>query len=165
MAESFDIRLLGPDDAYFSRGKGGVLQGVVDGKAYDELVVYRAFPFRYATEYISVRDAKGEELGIVRDIAELNEESVAELTKELELRYFLPKVTRVDSVKFKSDLWLWELQTHLGPTRLAMRNLHENLQYPGGGRVILTDLGGKRCEIPDWKALDAHSRRQLEEVL
>jgi hypothetical protein len=74
-------------------------------------------------------------------------------------------VTRVDSVKFKSDLWLWELQTHLGPTRMAMRNLHEHLQYPGGGRVILTDIQGKRCEIPDWQTLDAHSRRQLEEVL
>ncbi|MFC5529463.1 DUF1854 domain-containing protein [Cohnella yongneupensis] len=165
MTDVYDIRMLTPDNTYFSRGKGGVLQGVVEGKPYEELVVYRAFPFRYATEYISVRDPKGEELGIVRDLAELNEESAAELTKELQFRYFLPKVMRVDSVKLKSELWLWELQTHLGPTRMAMRNLHEHLLYPGGGRIILTDLYGKRCEIPDWRALDAHSRRQLEEVL
>jgi len=165
MADTYDIRMLGPDDVYFSRGAGGVLQGVVNGQPYDELVVHRAFPFRYASEYISVRTPKGDELGIVRDIAELNEESASELERELQFRYFLPRVTRVDSVKFKSDLWLWELQTHLGPTRLAMRNLHEHLQYPGGGRVVLTDLNGKRCEIADWRALDAHSRRQLEEVL
>jgi len=165
MADIYDIRMLGPDDVYFSRGAGGVLQGVVDGQPYDELVVHRVFPFRYASEYISVRTPKGDELGIVRDIAGLNEESASELERELQFRYFLPRVTRVDSVKFKSDLWLWELQTHLGPTRLAMRNLHEHLQYPGGGRVVLTDLNGKRCEIADWRALDAHSRRQLEEVL
>lgn len=165
MADKYDIRMLLPDDVYFSRGNGGVLQGVVDGQPYDELIVYRAFPFRYTDSYISIRNAKDEELGIVKEIHELNEESAEELTKELQFRYFLPRVTRVDSVKFKSDLWLWELQTHLGPTRMAMRNLHEHLQYPGGGRVILTDMQGKRCEIPDWQALDAHSQRQLEEVL
>lgn len=165
MADSFAIRVLSEDEASFSRGKGGVLQGVIDGKPYDELVVYRTFPFQYDSQYISIRNASGDELGIIRDIAELNEKSAAELTKELQFRYFLPRVTRVESVKFKSDLWLWELQTHLGPARMAMRNLHEHLQYPGGGRIILTDLSGKRCEIPDWHALDAHSRRLLEEVL
>jgi hypothetical protein len=60
---------------------------------------------------------------------------------------------------------LWELQTHLGTTKMAMRNLHEHLQYPGGGRIILTDLNGKRCEITEWQALDSHSRKQLKEVL
>ncbi|SEO73486.1 DUF1854 domain-containing protein [Paenibacillus sp. OV219] len=163
--DKYDIRLFSPDDVYFSRGQGGVFQGIVDGKTYDELEVYRAFPFLYATEYISIRNIKGEELGIVADVKELHEESGVELTKELQLRYFMPRVTRVESVKNKSDLWIWELQTHLGTTRIVMRNLHEFMQYPGEGRVVLTDINGKRCEIADWRQLDAHSRKQLEEVL
>ncbi|RAP75030.1 DUF1854 domain-containing protein [Paenibacillus montanisoli] len=163
--DKYDIRMFAPDDVYFSRGSGGVFQGVIDGTTYDELEVYRAFPFLYTTQYISVRNTKGEELGIIPDIAELYEESAKELEKELQLRYFIPRVTRVDSVKQKSGLWMWELQTHLGSTRMVMRNLHEHLQYPGGGRVILMDISGKRCEIADWQALDAHSRKQLEEVL
>lgn len=165
MTELYDIRLLGPDDIYLSRSNGGVLQGVVDGQPYEELTVYRTFPFRYATAYISIRDAKDKELGIVRDIAELNEESADELAKELEFRYFLPRVTRIESVKLKSGLWIWELQTHLGPTRMTMRNLHEYMQFSGDARIILVNMNGKRCEIPDWRALDAHSRRQLEDVL
>ncbi|TCM99692.1 uncharacterized protein DUF1854 [Paenibacillus sp. BK033] len=165
MADRYDIRLFKPEEIYFSRGKGGVLQGVVDGKPYEELVIFRTFPFRYASEYISVRTTGGEELGIIRDIAELSAECVAELEKELQYRYFLPKVQRVASVKFKSDLWIWELETHLGDTRLTMRNLHEHLQFPGGNRIVLTDMHGKRCEIADWHLLDAHSRRQLEDVL
>lgn len=165
ITDQYDIRLFSPDDVYFSRGQGGVFQGVVDGKTYEELEVYRAFPFLYATQYISIRNTKGEELGIVADVKELYEESAAELEKELQLRYFMPRVTRVDSVKFKSDLWIWELQTHLGATRIVMRNLHEFMQYPGGGRVLLADISGKRCEITDWQQLDAHSRKQLEEVL
>ncbi|MBB6672057.1 DUF1854 domain-containing protein [Cohnella nanjingensis] len=161
----YDIRMIAPEEVYFSRGPGGVFQGVLDGKTYSELVVYRAFPFLYTTQYISIRDAKGEELGIVRDIRDLDEESAKELERELQFRYFLPRVTRVDSVKQKSDLWIWELQTNLGPTRIAMRNLHEFMQFPGGSRIILTDINGKRCEIPDWQALDSRSRMQLTDVV
>lgn len=165
MTDLYEIRILNPEKLYFSRGKGGTLQGVIEGKPYDELMVYRTFPFLYTSEYISVRNSKDEELGIIRDVGELGEESAAEITQELQFRYFLPKVTHIDSVKSKSDLWLWELQTHLGPTRLVMRNLHDHIQYPGGNRILLTDMNGKRCEITDWKALDARSRKQLEEIL
>ncbi|WP_036718666.1 DUF1854 domain-containing protein [Paenibacillus harenae] len=163
--DKYDITIADPDRLIFSRGPGGVFQGIVNGKPYDELIVYRAFPFIYTTQFISIRDAKGEELCIVEDIAELDEESLKEIERELQFRYFLPRVTRVDSVKQKSDLWLWELQTNLGPTRLAMRNLHEHLQFPSGNRIILTDINGKRCEIADWKELDGHSRNQLTDVV
>lgn len=165
MNDTYDIRFIEPDNTFFSRGQGGVFQGVVEGKPFDELIVYRAFPFLYTAQYISIRDAKGEELGIIRDLGELDAESSAELEKELQFRYFLPRVMRVDSVKHKTDLWLWELQTTLGPTRMAMRNLHEHMQFPGGNRIILTDINGKRCEITDWRSLDSHSRKQLTDVV
>ncbi|WP_199615945.1 DUF1854 domain-containing protein [Paenibacillus alkalitolerans] len=165
MSDTYEIHIFEPKSVMFSRGPGGVFQGVIGGKPYEELVVFRAFPFLYTTKYISIRDAKGEELGIVRDIEKLDEESCKELDRELQFRYFLPRVTRVDSVKHKTDLWLWELQTTLGPTRMAMRNLHEHMQFPGGSRIILTDINGKRCEITDWRALDGHSRKQLTDVV
>jgi len=165
MADKYDIRLIEPEHICFSRGAGGVLQGVLDGVAYDELVVYRTFPFRYTTQYISIRNAKGEELGIVRDLQALDGESARELELELQFRYFLPVVTRVESVKQKSDLWIWELQTSLGPTRIAMRNLHDYMQFPDGNRIILTDINGKRCEIRDWRALDSRSRLQMMDVV
>lgn len=165
MKDTYDIHMIEPDCALFSRGQGGVFQGVINGKPYEELVVYRAFPFLYTTQYISIRDAKGDELGIIRDIADLDEESLREIERELQFRYFLPRVTSVDGVKQKSDLWLWELQTNLGPTRIAMRNLHEHMQFPSGNRIILTDINGKRCEIADWQALDSYSRKQLTDVI
>ncbi|MDQ6417875.1 DUF1854 domain-containing protein [Paenibacillus sp. LHD-117] len=165
MENRYDIRRLTHAEISLSRNKGGILQGVVDGQICEEVVVYRAFPFKHDSSYISIRNVKGEELGIVYMISDLDKESADELEKELQLRYFLPKVTRVDSVKNKSGLWLWDLQTHLGRTKMVMRNLHEHIQYPGGGRIILTDLNGKRCEIPDWQALDSQSRKKLEEVI
>jgi hypothetical protein len=163
--DPYEIKILEPGDVSFSRCQGGVFQGVVEGKAFEEIILFRIFPFQYTTQYISVRDAKGDEIGVIRDIDELDEESRAEMDKELQLRYFLPLVTRIDVVKQKSDLWIWELQTNLGPTRIVMRNLHEHMQYPSANRIILTDINGKRCEIRDWKALDSHSRNQLKDVL
>jgi hypothetical protein len=163
--DPYEINILEPGDVSFSRSKGGVFQGVIEGKAYEEMILFRIFPFQYATQYISVRDAKGDEIGVIRDIDQLDEESQAEMDKELQLRYFLPLVTRIDAVKQKSDLWIWELQTNLGPTRIVMRNLHEHMQYPSVNRIILTDINGKRCEIRDWKALDGHSRNQMKDAL
>ncbi|GAK39852.1 DUF1854 domain-containing protein [Paenibacillus urinalis] len=163
--DPYDIHFLQPADVMFSRGPGGVLQGVIEGALYSEILVYRTFPFKYTSQYISIRNAKGDELGIIEDISQLDDESAEELGRELQFRYFLPRVTRVDSVKEKSELWVWELQTTLGPTRMAMRNLHEHVQYPGEGRLILTDINGKRCEILDWRALDQHSRKQLTDVI
>jgi hypothetical protein len=157
--------LLEPGAVSLSRSKGGVLCGVIDGKSYAELAVYRAFPFSYPDRYISIRTVEGDERGMVGAIAELDPESAEELGRELELRYFLPRVERIERVDFRSDLWLWDLHTHLGPTRLVMRNLHEHLHYAGDGRIVLSDQSGKRCEIADWRRLDAHSRKLLSELL
>jgi len=163
--DPFEINILEPNAVSFTRSQGGVFQGVVEGKLYEEIILFRIFPFQYTTQFISVRDAKGEEIGVVRDIKQLDEESRLEMDKELQLRYFLPLVTRIDSIKQKADLWIWELQTNLGPTRIVMRNLHEHMQYPSDNRIILTDINGKRCEVRDWKSLDIHSRGQLKDVL
>ncbi|QYR20151.1 DUF1854 domain-containing protein [Paenibacillus sp. sptzw28] len=165
MRDPYEIYILEPGRVLFSRGSGGVFQGVIDGKEYEEIIVHRAFPFLYTLQYISIRDAKGEEIGVIRDIGQLDQESRKEIERELQFRYFLPRVTHVESVKQRSDLWIWELQTNLGPTRLVMRNLHEHMQFPGGGRIVLTDMNGKRCEIGDWKTLDGHSRKQLRDVI
>jgi hypothetical protein len=163
--DPYEINILEPGVVSFSRRQGGVFQGTINGKAYEEIILYRIFPFQYTTQFISVRDAKGEEIGVISDIQQLDEESRAEMDKELQLRYFLPLVTQIDSIKQKSDLWIWELQTNLGPTRIVMRNLHEHMQYPSVNRIILTDINGKRCEIRDWLALDGHSRNQLKDIL
>jgi hypothetical protein len=165
LKDPYEINNLEPGHVSFSRRQGGVFQGIINGKAYEEIILYRIFPFQYTTQFISVRDAKGEEIGVISDIQQLDEESRAEMDKELQLRYFLPLVTQIDSIKQKSDLWIWELQTNLGPTRIVMRNLNEHMQYPSLNRIILTDINGKRCEVRDWQALDSHSRNQLKDVL
>jgi hypothetical protein len=163
--DPYEINIFEPGLISFNRSQGGVFQGVVEGKVYEELILFRIFPFQYNTQYISVRNSKSEEIGVIRDIDQLDEESRGEVDKELQLRYFLPVVTRIDSIKQKADMWIWELQTNLGQTRIVMRNLHEHMQYPSLNRIILTDVNGKRCEIRDYSTLDIQSRNKLKDVL
>ncbi|WP_339268200.1 DUF1854 domain-containing protein [Paenibacillus sp. FSL R5-0470] len=163
--DPYEINIFEPGLISFSRSQGGVFQGVIEGKVYEELILFRIFPFQYNTQYISVRNSKSEEIGVIRDIDQLDEESRGEVDKELQLRYFLPVVTRIDSIKQKADMWIWELQTNLGQTRIVMRNLHEHMQYPSLYRIILTDVNGKRCEIRDYSTLDIQSRKKLKDVL
>lgn len=162
---SYEIHVLPAEAVSFSRSAGGLLQGVIEGKAYEEIKLYRTHPFTYPSSYLSIRTTKDEELGIIEQLDALDEESRRELEQELNYRYFLPQVTRIDSIKRKTDLWIWELQTNLGPTRITMRNLHEHIQLPEPQRMILTDINGKRCEIQNWTSLDAHSRKQLKDVV
>jgi len=159
------IQLLLPEDLYVYRGEGGVLQGVIAGKTYQELLIYLAFPMQYTSGYISVRTKEGDELGIVRNLDLLDRDSAAVMKEEIELRYFLPRVTKIDSIKQKSDMWFWELQTHLGSIRIMMRNLHEHIHFPGGDRILLSDMDGRRCDIENWKLLDAQSQRLLRDIL
>ncbi|MCM3632715.1 MULTISPECIES: DUF1854 domain-containing protein [Paenibacillus] len=160
-----DIRMLSSEELYVYRGEGGVLQGIVDGKTYHELLIFLTFPMRYTSEYVSIRTKDGNELGIVRSLAGLDRDSAAVLKEEIELRYFLPRVTKIESIKQRSDLWFWELQTHLGSIRIIMRNLHDHIQFPGGDRILLSDLDGRRCDIVNWRQLDAHSQRLLRDIL
>ncbi len=163
--DPYQVRMLHPSDVSFSRGDGGVLQAVVQGTAYEEIALYRTFPLTRPAEYISVRTAQGEEIGVIADISELDPESFREAQTELRFRYLVPAVNRIDGIKQTPGLWIWKVQTNLGPMRLTMRNLHEHLQFPAPGRVLITDMDGRRSEIPDVRKLDARSRRELRKIM
>lgn len=164
-SEDLSVRLLHPQEVQFYRSVNSVLQGIIGKKTYNELIVYQTFPFRYPGKYISIRNVNGGEIGIVRDIRELDDRSKSELELELRLKYFLPLVKKIISIKQKVDLWIWHVDTHIGPMRMVMRNLHEHLLYPGDGRIVLVDMTGRRCEISDWRLLDTHSRKQLKDII
>lgn len=163
--DPYEIRLLDPSQVSFCRGQGGVLQMTIDGKAYPEVVLHRTFPFTHPHRYISLRNEKGEEIAILSDIEGLDEESRAEVETELRFRYLIPVVERIDKIKQNPGMWVWNLQTNLGPLVMTMRNLHDHIQIPKTGRMLITDMDGRRCEIVDIDKLDAHSRGQLSVIL
>lgn len=161
----YDIAELNPGMMTLKRSPGGVLTMEADGVLHMEVLLYRTFPLSMPTQYISVRTAKGDEIGIINDIAKLQETSRREAERELALRYLVPIVTRIDKIKQSPGMWIWHLETTMGTVALSMRNLYEHIQSPAPGRLLLTDMDGNRCEIADMDQLDAHSKKQLQRIL
>lgn len=162
---SYEIVVLDAGSVSFRRTDGGMLSMESGGTLYPEVLLYRAFPLSRQDEYISVRDREGLEIGIIAGLSELDDISRKEVEKELKLRYLLPQVQQIVSIKQHSGMWVWHLQTSLGPIKLTMRNLHEHVQPIARKRLLLSDMDGNRCEIHDYTALDPQSRKQLMRVL
>lgn len=165
MSEAYAIEVLDPAKLGLVRTEGGLLSMRLGEAYYPEVLLYRAFPLSMQTRYISVRTAKGDELGIIEDLAELSVDSRAEADKELSLRYMIPRVEQVVKIKQHPGMWVWELETTMGPLKMSMRNLHEHLQPIGSDRLMLSDMDGNRCEIASIRELDAGSRKQLGRIL
>jgi hypothetical protein len=165
MEDLFDAHFLDPNEISLQRSKGGALQGVIEGREYTQLVLMRVFPLTKPYEYISVRQPNGEEIGIVKDLSKLDTVSLSEAELELRLRYLIPVVTRIHKIAEEAGLWIWDLQTDRGPLQLAMRNLHEHVQSVSSGRLLITDMDGRRCEIRQIGQLDSHSKKQLSKIL
>jgi hypothetical protein len=165
MRDPYEIQILDSRQVWMERSPGGVLQATIDGVDYPEILLFRAYPFSRPTEYISVRTPKEEEIGLIRSLNELEAASRKEVERELNLRYLIPRVTHIEKIKQTPGLWIWKVETTLGSMTLALRNLHEHLQSPAPGRYLITDIEGRRCEIPDIAALDAHSRKQWNKIV
>ncbi|CAG9620781.1 DUF1854 domain-containing protein [Sutcliffiella rhizosphaerae] len=164
MSETFDITYLPPADIQFFYSDGGMLQLRTNGEVIKSLTLHRTFPFAKPYEYISIWDGDTE-IGVIKNIGELDEQSQTALKQELHYRYVIPTVTKVLSIKEEPGLWTFKLETDRGNLKLMMRNIHEHLSVLPSNRIIITDMDGKRCEIRSMKSLDLNSRKELAKVI
>ncbi|RJR12301.1 DUF1854 domain-containing protein [Candidatus Parcubacteria bacterium] len=165
MSDLFEITYINPGVTSFTRSTGGMLQMKTAREQFAEITVRRTYPMSRPYEYLSVWTKDDKEIGIIRDIEELDDESREELVAELKLRYVIPAVTQIISIKEEPGLWSFQVKTDRGDLKLLMRNIHEHIQMIGVNRLIITDMEGKRCEIKDTESLDAASRKQLSKVI
>ncbi|WP_339147735.1 MULTISPECIES: DUF1854 domain-containing protein [unclassified Sutcliffiella] len=164
MSEIFDITYFDPEKVQFFYGEGTTMNFRYMDKVYRNIGIFRTFPFSRPYEYIFIWDGDTE-LGVVKDVKQLNDESEAALRRELNVRYVVPEVEKIRSIKEEPGLWVFELDTDRGPLKLMMRNIHEHLDLLPPNRIIITDMDGKRCEITSYKELDMHSRKELSKVI
>ncbi|WP_260612429.1 DUF1854 domain-containing protein [Paenibacillus popilliae] len=158
-----DIRYF-PPTVSFRHSEGGLLE-LRDGDTITtEVSIYRAFPFSHALCYLSVRDRDGKEIGIVRDLQQLDSSSQDAIQLELKRRYFIPRVESIVSIHEKNNVWKWEVITDRGTMRLELETLHEHVQPSPEGGMILLDSFGRRCIVPPISELDTGSKRCLNRL-
>lgn len=134
------------------------------GTVYRRIKPVRLFPLTARDKMISILDENDREIGIIRDIKQLDAKSRAALESELSERYFMPRVVRINSIKVEFGMTRWDVETDRGRRQFLVRERND-VQLLLGGRVLIVDADGNPYEIPNYMALDAHSRALLEEQL
>jgi len=153
----FDLLWLDPSVMTLRR-IAGLTRLTLDGdRSWLRATPARAFPISDPDHYIGFLDGLGNDIGIVRDPSELDETSRQILAEDLEVRYFVPVVQRVVSVKLEFGTVYWKLETSRGPRDIVVRNMRDNLQELSAIRVLITDIEGNRYEFPDINTLDPES--------
>lgn len=130
---------------------------------YGRVKLHRAFPFTRLDEYISVLTPEDEdELGVILSLGDLDEGSAAACKKELERKYFVPKLRKIRSIKSKFGYTYWECDTDCGVMSFTVADTFKNVVKISEIRLLVIDADGARYEIPDINLLDSRSRRKLE---
>ncbi len=161
VTEAAGLRYLDAVQVHFTR-QGAQITLTVDGAAPVEKVsLLRAFPLSEADRYVSVRNEKNEEIGLLADPARLDAASRAIMDEEMHRRYVVPVVRRLLWIRERFEIVECKVETDRGTCQFSARNLRESVLHPHPGRYILTDVDGNRYDIPDIKALPLASQVQL----
>ena len=119
------------------------------------------FPVTEPERFLILRDAEGEEFGMLEDLADLAEPSRRALRDELGKQHFVPTITRVNAIYREFQIPIWEVETDRGPRRLALKSSHDAHRLPAG-RIYVRDAEGNGYLIPDYRELDADSQNLIE---
>ena len=124
-----------------------------------------AAPLSHPNRFLSLLDAKGKEIAMIRDLAELTPESRAAVELELRRRYLTATVTTISDARVEFGATYWTLETDRGTRDLVAQNLQENAVWLSDTHLLLIDVDGNRFEIPDINALDDRSRGFVTSIL
>ena len=163
------VRLLPAAALRFAATAGGFLALTVSAgepaEHYPRINAYRTFPLSDADRYLSLRDADGNEIGILESLADLAHDQAALLRAELERRYFTPAIERVRSVKEEFGYSYWLVDTDAGPRRFTVQSGKNNVTVVAARRLLIVDVDGNRFSVADYTRLDRNVLRTLETLL
>lgn len=122
--------------------------------------VNRCFPWSHPGQYLSLLDGDDEEVGMVRDPAELNAESRRALEDELVEAGFVFEITGVAGIVEEVEIRAWTVTTRQGQRSFQTRLDDWPRELPGGG-LLIRDVAGDLYRLEDPNSLDKKSRELL----
>jgi len=165
LVEASPVRALEPSTLRFAM-KGAALRLTIEEEyCYLKVSVLRLFPISRPTEYYSIRDSAGQEIGIISDPSMLSEGDRRLVEAEIRRRYMVSVILRIIKVEERFGTVEWNVETDRGPVRFTTREHRENTVAAKEGSFLLTDVEGSRFHIPDVDSLDLPSRILLSRHL
>lgn len=162
-----EIRYINKDNAVFSATEGGYISLDFDGKHYDRVLVFRSFPFSDAELFLSVRETVGRnaEIGIIKNINDLDDNARKLILHDLKLRYFVPKIKNIRSVRIDHGFATFIVVTDYGNMKFIVRSSGDAATRLSDKRIIFTDIDGNRYEIEDLDKLSAIETKRIDVFL
>jgi len=146
------------DDVTLRRPEEGKkVELAVNGQRYEVGRMASAFPLSSSLEAVVFYDTDGEEIGLLKQVGQLDSDSQSILTVELEKSYFMPCINAVLSREEKLGVETWKVVTNKGERSFEVRDPRNSVRAIGRGRVIIHDVDSNRYDIRDWQKLDRKS--------
>jgi hypothetical protein len=118
------------------------------------------FPWSTEDRFISVRNAKDEEILFVESLDDLDADSRAALKTAMTEARFVMEITFIRAIRTDFELRVWEVETAQGFRAFQTKLDDWPRALPGGGYLV-RDVCGDLFLIPDPDALDPKSRERL----
>jgi len=163
--QDFSIKILDPKRIRICRDDSRRLRLIFDNEEKLTIKkVVRVFPLTRPWRYIILIDEKDKEIGLIRNIEDLDESSMKTLKDELERVYFIPKIKKIYQIKEEFGVLIWETETDKGPRRFEVTS-RRDVKKMGKRRIIVRDADGNLYDIPSYTSLDQKSIILLESVI
>jgi hypothetical protein len=150
-----------PADLRIYRDDSNNICADVEGRGTWQKVAFKlAFPYSDPDRFVSILH-EGEQIGMVRHVSELSEDSQLVLREALARRYHIPEVISILDVREGKSAAVWTVETERGPRKLMVRDRH-NFRRVQGGDTIIIDVDGNRFRLSSDRRLDPESQKLLD---
>jgi hypothetical protein len=149
---------VGTDQVKLRRPEAGKnLQLTINDRRYEIGRLASAFPLSWPLETVVFFDAEGEEIGVMKQVGALDQDSQRVLLEELDKAYFMPRIEAIVNLQENLGVERWLVLTDKGERTFEVRSPRRNVRSIGNSRVIIKDVDGNRYEVRNWRRLDRGS--------
>ncbi len=159
------LEFLQPEQCDFQKNQNGFLTFTLAGEEKGRVKLIRSYPFSKPSEYICVSDLEDKEIGIIKNLSELNKTSEKLCEEELETRYFCPTITEIKSIKEKMGHFYFETKIGDKGKNFTVKDITRNIRFSNEDTLLIFDMDGNRFIMPNYSKTDDKSKRLLEPYL
>ena len=159
-------RYLDSSKPVLSRSDSGHLVLTLDGgEEITGVDVYRAFPLSHAERYIAFREKDGNEIGILRSLDSIEEETKNLIRTELGIRYFTPRIKRIISIKPTHFYSTFHVETDAGDCRFTVQVGKNKILKISDESLLIFDVDGNRFELLNYTKLPVKYINTIEMMI
>ena len=148
----------------FETLENGFLKLTLEDKVYDKVTLTRLLPYSQEEAYIAVIQNQ-EEIGIIKDLSELESKEYDQVIKHLNYKYYIQEITKINSVKEKMGFLYINLDTKGGEKEICIADFVSNIRLIKENLLSITDVEGNKYRMSNIQKLDKDSRQKIDVFL